>query len=217
MNNEITEILDKFEEYIDNCPPSFMSKNVVKADTQVLFQFTTEIKTNIPKEIAAAEIILDDKEGILGEANREATVIVEKAKERAKALVEEHEISRIANEKANQMLGAANVEAEDRKQKARMESEEILRLAREQADAILANANKTAKELTDGGYEYVNEILNQAQLVLSDTLEQSNARYFKFQKYLKNQADVIARNKEELIDKKSKYNKQKKEKQRDDR
>ncbi len=217
MNNEIAQILERFEEYIEDCGTVLMSKTMVKADTQVLFQFTNELRGSIPKEIAAAEIILDDKEGILGDANREATIIVEKAKERAKSLVEEHEISRIANEKANQMLSAANAEAEDRKYKAKMESEEILRLAREEAESILYNANKTAKELTDGGYEYVNDILNQAQLVLDDTLEQSNARYYKFQKYLKNQTDVIARNKEELVDKMSKYNKQKKEKNRDDR
>ncbi len=204
MSNEITKTVDAIEEYIENCSSTMFGKSI-KADSEVLYDFTAELRNNIPKEIKAAEMILDDKDAIVGDANREAKIIIEKAKERAKTLVSNHEITKVSNDKANQMLKSATMEAEEIRRQAKSESEQMIMEAKEKAESILGNANKVATELTEGGYDYVNEILNQAQLVLTDTLEQSNSHYVKFRQYLKNQAEVIAKNKGEISDKKNNY------------
>ncbi len=214
MDDSIKKIIEDLEGYIEGCSESFLSKKTM-VDSEVIYDFTSELKLNIPKQIEDAESIILDKIEIMNDANRDATVIVEKAKEKANQLVDSHEITARATQKAEQILAATQEEVNKMLAEAKQEADQMRMDAKEESDTMLAKARKTSKELTEGGYDYVNEILSQAQLVLTDTLEQSNSHYHKFQNYLKNQTDVIARNKVELATKKNSYGKRDKEKKHD--
>lgn len=74
----------------------------------------------------------------------------------------------------------------------------IAQKAQEQADAILSKAQYTANEIKAGAFEYVEEIVQQVELAMSDTLEQANHHYAKFENYLSQQIRVMANNREEL-------------------
>lgn len=74
----------------------------------------------------------------------------------------------------------------------------IAQRAREQADEMLSKAEFTAREIKLGAYEYVEEIIKQAELAMSDTLEQANNHYNKFENYLGQQIRVMGNNREEL-------------------
>ncbi len=75
----------------------------------------------------------------------------------------------------------------------------ISRKAKEQADELIAKASYTANEIKAGAYEYVEEIVQQVELAMSDTLEQANHHYAKFENYLSQQIKVMAGNREELV------------------
>lgn len=74
----------------------------------------------------------------------------------------------------------------------------ISRKAKEDADELISKAEYTANEIKAGAYEYVEEIVQQVELAMSDTLEQANHHYAKFENYLSQQVKVMARNREEL-------------------
>ncbi len=113
---------------------------------------------------------------------------------RSQRILEEKE--RIVDE-ARQEAQVAESKAEARV--AELVDEHVIsRKAKEQADEMLAKAEYMAKEIKAGAYEYVEEILEQVELAMSDTIEQANSHYAKFEHYMSQQVKVMYNNRAEL-------------------
>lgn len=78
----------------------------------------------------------------------------------------------------------------------------ISQKAQEKADELISKATYTANEIKAGAYEYVEEIVQQIEFAIADTLEQSNHHYAKFESYMSQQIKVMAGNREELAESK---------------
>ena len=113
---------------------------------------------------------------------------------RSQRILEEKE--RIVDE-ARQEAQVAEAKAEARVSEL-VDDHVISQKAREEADALLAKAEFTANEIKAGAYEYVEEIVQQVEVAMSDTLEQANSHYAKFENYLSQQIKVMVNNREEL-------------------
>lgn len=74
----------------------------------------------------------------------------------------------------------------------------ISKKAEKRAEEIIAEANETAKEIKLGAYDYVEELVDQIEMAMRDTIEQSNHHYAKFEQYIDQQIRVVSGNKEEL-------------------
>ena len=55
-----------------------------------------------------------------------------------------------------------------------------------------------AKQIKIGAYTYVEEIVEEVESAMQDTIEQANSHYFKFETYVTQQIDVMKGNREEL-------------------
>lgn len=75
---------------------------------------------------------------------------------------------------------------------------EISKKAQEKADSILNQAENVAVEIKLGAYDYVEDLVEQVEMAMRDTIEQANHHYSKFEHYIDQQIRVIAGNKEEL-------------------
>ncbi len=75
----------------------------------------------------------------------------------------------------------------------------ISKKAQIKADELISNAHHTAEEIKLGAFEYAEEIVEQIELAMKDTLEQAAHHYSKFDNYLAQQVRVMQSNREELV------------------
>lgn len=162
--SDVVNLIDEMEGYFEECKTlPFSSKLVV--DETAIYEFITDLRLKLPEEIKRAQRILEEKERIISDAREAADEAEEKATERVESLVNEHTISKQAEENA----------------------EEIIRKAKEMA-----------KQIKIGAYTYVEEIVEEVESAMQDTIEQANSHYFKFETYVTQQIDVMKGNREEL-------------------
>lgn len=74
----------------------------------------------------------------------------------------------------------------------------IAQKAKDKAREIVGIAEETANEIKLGAYDYVEDMVEQVEMAMRDTIEQSNLHYSKFEQYIDQQIRVISGNKEEL-------------------
>jgi len=90
---------------------------------------------------------------------------------------------------------AKAIDAETKEHVAKLLDEhEIRQKALAQADELMKKTRATAEEITDGAYNYVEDLLAQNQQVLKDILIKSNQQFSQYDNYLKSQIEVIERN-----------------------
>lgn len=97
--DELTDVLEKGWHLPFAGGKSFIDSEDAK-------QILDEIREAIPSEVRKAKAIVADRAQIISEAQREAETIVRVAEEKAKALVNQEEIVRQAQAKANDHHGA---------------------------------------------------------------------------------------------------------------
>lgn len=151
----IDEIIEMMEELLDNSSAvPFSNKKMI--DCEQMRDYIDNIRLNLPSEIKKAKETETNKDAIIAEANAEADRIrkeadgyVENAKEKAKEIVSEGEITRQAKEYAAQLI----------------------RQAQEEADGIIAQANSKEADIRAALTESLNRSLSEAQSVLQKNLD----------------------------------------------
>lgn len=118
---------------------------------------------------------------------------------------------RILEEK-ERIIEEARTEAKRAEEKAAARVEELVnehvisQKATVYAEEIIHKAENTSADIKLGAYEYVEEIVEQIELAMRDTLEQANIHFAKFDQYLGQQVKVMNANRQELIASKNRIN-----------
>lgn len=85
-------------------------------DVKKLKSLVDDIRLNMPTEIRQAKAIVADRNEIIQGARKEAELIIQKAEDRAKALVANDEIVRAAKERADEIVSNAQARHRELKQ-----------------------------------------------------------------------------------------------------
>lgn len=120
------ELLDKLDDLVDKAWGLPLSGGRCVVDAERVREIIDDLRLNIPKEIPQAKAIVADRMEILKNAKLEAGEIINKAQNKAAALVSEDEITRLAQEKANSILKDAQQMAKDMKKGAADFSDRLL-------------------------------------------------------------------------------------------
>lgn len=106
MDNEVMELIDQLYTMVSEAwgVPLGNEKCIVERD-QVL-EILDEIKTAMPVELSEAKRLVSARDEFINNAKREAESIRNQAEERARALVNDQEIVRIAKARSNEMLAS---------------------------------------------------------------------------------------------------------------
>ena len=128
----------------------FSSKLLV--DEEELSRLVEDIRLNMPVEITQAKKIAQERRDILNDAEAQAEEIIDKARQRADIMVEEHQITKEAK-------GAA---------------EGILQQAREEASAIRSEAKTHAREITDKAEKWSNDIRKNASAYVENIIRDTD-------------------------------------------
>ena len=104
---EIFTLLEALEDIIEK------SKNVPFTDKCIIeknqfLDIIKEIRLKLPDELKQAKWIKEERERIISEAQKDADEIVKEAENRIISMIDEHEITKKAYEKKNEIIADAN-------------------------------------------------------------------------------------------------------------
>lgn len=155
---EVFELLEEIESLIeDGKSIPFTAKRLI--DVEVLEQILEEIKNKMPDEMKQAKWIKEERTRILQEANKEAEDIVKEAENRIIEMIDEHEITKQAYLRQDQIIDEA-----------KRHSREITEGTKVYTDEILSEAETKIKDLS----EHLNESQNLINSALNTLKENRN-------------------------------------------
>lgn len=141
----LEELLEQFDEVLDNGVKIPGKKTIV--DVEQLRAVIDDIRLNIPGEIKQARGIVADRADIITNAKREADGIIRSAEEKAKAMVAQEEITKLAQERAAEIIANAQAKSREMKKAAQDFVDDIMRRADEGLTANLGEVRKTRAAL----------------------------------------------------------------------
>ncbi len=141
----IDELLEQLDEILDSGIKIPGKRTVI--DIEKLRAVIDDIRLNIPAEIKQARGIVSDRADIITNAKREADGIIRAAEERAKAMVAQEEITKLAQEKAAEIIATAQGKSRNMRKAAQDFVDDIMRRADDGLSANLAEVRKTRAAL----------------------------------------------------------------------
>ncbi|MCL2077432.1 MAG: ATPase [Oscillospiraceae bacterium] len=109
----IEEILEMMDETIDKSMQVPFSNKKSLVDVDKMRELVDEIRLSMPNEIKQAKKLVQDRKIIIEDAKGEADSIIKKAEEKAKQLVTQQEITRLAQQRANEIMASAQAKSKE--------------------------------------------------------------------------------------------------------
>ena len=137
----VLDLLNELEETLDNSRAVPFS-NRVSVDKEELYEIITEIRMKLPNELKQSKWVIEERNKILIDAQKEADEIVKNAEERVKRMVDENEVTKLAYEQAAEIVDNA-----------KKTSKELRIGAMEYAEEVLGTAQERLRELKNVVYD----------------------------------------------------------------
>lgn len=134
----VYDLLEELEAVLDQSRGVPFSNNKVTVDKEELYEIITEIKLHLPNEIKQSKWVIEERNKILIDAQKEADEIIKNAEERMNKLIDENEVTKRAYEQAAIIV-----------ENSRKSAKEMRLGATEYADGVLALAENQLKEMMD--------------------------------------------------------------------
>lgn len=109
----IEEILDAMDEELDNAKQIPFTGGKSSVDVEIFRDLISQIRLNLPGEIKQAQALVNDRKVIINDAKAEADSIIRKAEEKAKVMVSEEVITKQAQQRAHDILTAAQTKSKE--------------------------------------------------------------------------------------------------------
>lgn len=132
MDNEVMELIDELYSMVSEAwgVPLGNDKCIVERDK--VLNMIEDIKAQLPVELSEAKRLVSARDEFIGNAKKEAESIRRTAEEKARALVDQQEIVRIARTRSSELM--ANAENKSR---------ELRRVASDYVDDILRRSEES--------------------------------------------------------------------------
>jgi cell division septum initiation protein DivIVA len=143
MSNRIPELLEMLHDMISEAwgLPLGAEKCVIERDTAL--NLLDEIKSLFPTEIAEAKRLLDARVEFVNNAKREAKTLTDAAEERARHLINEQEIIRIAKARSHELLSTAEKSSSDLRRVANEYVDSMMKRVEDDLSALLDEIRQT--------------------------------------------------------------------------
>ena len=143
----IETILDTIDEILEKSWGVPLSGGKCVVDAEKIRDLIDEVRLNLPSDLKQAKAVVADRNKIILDARNEAESIIKRAEERAKVLVSEEEVVRVANEKATETLNLAQTKSKEMRQAAFDFSEDMLLKIEKAATECLGSIKETRQAL----------------------------------------------------------------------
>lgn len=139
------DLMEQLDEVLDS-GFKMPGKRVV-IDVEKVRAIIDDMRMTMPTEVKQAKGIVADRADIINNAKREADSIIRVAEERAKALVAQEEITKLAQAKAGEVLAAAQRKSRDMRKAAQDFVDDIMLRSDEMMTANLNEIRRTRAAL----------------------------------------------------------------------
>ena len=159
----VLQLLDELEEILDNSRAVPFS-NKVSVDKEEIYDIISEIRMKLPNELKQSKWVVEGRNKILIDAQKEADEIVKNAEDKVLRLVEDNEVTKKAYDQAAAIIDSAKKTAKE------------MRLgAIEYSEGMLSEAESKLKELKDVVYSEsikTDEYFAQTLDILSENIQE---------------------------------------------
>ena len=107
---EIAVLLDQLEDLIEEGKTNFLSGKVA-IDKDAMVEIIRDIRLKLPTEVQQSVWIVEERNKIIDEAQKEAHVIREEAREQMQMMIEKDQITEFAKERAEHIIATAKEDA----------------------------------------------------------------------------------------------------------
>ena len=132
-------------------------------DEEELSRLVEDIRLNMPVEITQAKKIAQERRDILNDAEAHAEEIIDKARQRADIMIEQHQITKEAKAAADDMLQQARDEAAAVRAEAKTHAREIMDKAERWSDDIRRSASSYVETIIRDTDETLTKSVNEVR------------------------------------------------------
>ncbi|MBR2999544.1 MAG: ATPase [Oscillospiraceae bacterium] len=100
----IDKYLDKLDDMLDSAVSLPLGGGRKMIDADKMRDLLDTIRLNLPQEIKDAKAVVSDRNQILADAKAEAEDIITRAENRARQLISEQEVTKAAQQSANELI-----------------------------------------------------------------------------------------------------------------
>ncbi len=145
MDMDIMEIIDMMEETITKASSVPLTGKIM-LDKEELLDYIQEIRLVYPEQLKEAKWVKTERQRILDEAEERADAVRKSAEEMQEKLVDEHEITRQAYEKAEQIRDMSERDAREIKMDTDRYVDEMLADVERRLDLLLRKVRDDREE-----------------------------------------------------------------------
>ncbi|ONI39587.1 hypothetical protein AN639_05995 [Candidatus Epulonipiscium fishelsonii] len=113
MELKITEALNQIEKVLEESKPVFLGGGKIAVDKNEIIKWIEELKKELPSELKRSIEIVEERDKILGEAKKESSILIEETQQTINHLIDQHEITKDARQKAQHIIEMARKDARD--------------------------------------------------------------------------------------------------------
>ena len=137
-NSNIIELLDALYTMVAEAwgVPLGNDKCIIERDKAM--EIITEIKNSLPSSIAESKRLVAARDEFIGNAKREAEALRRNAEEKARSMVEEQEIVRVARARSAEMIASAEAKSRELRRVASEYVDDIMRQTEDSLSSSLA-------------------------------------------------------------------------------
>ena len=135
MANDVIELLDQLYNTVTEAWGVPLGNDKCIIEREKTLDLINEIKVNLPTSIAEAKRLVAARDEFIGNAKREAEAMRKSAEDKARSLVDEQEVIRVARARSAEMISAAEAK-----------SRELRRVASDYVDDIMRQTEASVNQ-----------------------------------------------------------------------
>ena len=141
--NEVMELIETLYTMVSEAWGVPLGQDKCIVEREKVLEILNDIKTGLPVELAEAKRLVSARDEFVGNAKREAESIRKNAEDRARALLEEQEIVRIAKSHSAELVSNAEYKSKELRRIANEYVDDILRRTEETVSSALKSINES--------------------------------------------------------------------------
>ena len=162
MDDTVLKLLEELEQVVDEGRSSPFS-NKVQVDKDEIFEIIDEIKMKLPNGIKQSKWVIEERNKILVDAQKEADEMLKEAEVRLSKLVEEHAVTQKAYEQAAEIMDAAKKSAKEMRLGAIDYADDVMGVAEQRLREMQDSIEQENRKLIEFYKENINVIFDNRQ------------------------------------------------------
>lgn len=146
---DVLKLIDEVEDIVEGGSSLPFSSRVM-IDKDELLDIIKEIRIKLPDEIKQAAWIKEERQRILADAQSDADTLLNEAEYRLEEMLEEEGISKMANQRAEEIINRAQTNAKEIRLGAMEYADSLLLDTQESLKEVISLLNENRKELRGG-------------------------------------------------------------------